>query len=54
VKEREPEVDWPGISRFRNVVAHGYLEIDLGEVWSIIQEKLPALKEAAARMRSEG
>jgi uncharacterized protein with HEPN domain len=41
---RHPEVEWCRISRFRNVVVHNYLGINLNRVWEIIEQNLPDLK----------
>jgi uncharacterized protein with HEPN domain len=35
---------------FRNVIVHGYLGIDLGAVWLVVEQDLPALSEVVNRM----
>jgi uncharacterized protein with HEPN domain len=32
------------------VIVHGYLGVDLGAVWLVVEKDLPALKEAVDRM----
>ena len=49
-KMRHPEVDWRGISGLRNVLVHGYFEVDLGTIWTIIQRDLPVLEGAVRRL----
>jgi uncharacterized protein with HEPN domain len=44
LKEDHPEIDWRSIAAFRNVVVHDYLGIDLKQVWDIVQQDLPDLK----------
>lgn len=44
LKASHPEVDWRNISAFRNVVVHGYLSIDLKQIWDIVETDLPDLK----------
>lgn len=44
IRERHPEIRWRSIYGFRNVAAHGYLGIDLEQVWEIIVRHLPLLK----------
>lgn len=44
VKDRHPDVRWRAIYGFRNIVAHGYLELRIDLVWEIIEVHLPALK----------
>ena len=51
-KDAEPTVPWRKVSGLRNVLAHGYLSVDLEVVWSIVAEDLPALEEAISRLRS--
>ena len=52
-KDAHPEVDWQGIARFRNVVVHDYLGIDLARIWDIVQQDLPKLKRSIAAMLAE-
>lgn len=47
LKGRHPEIAWRQISAFRNVLAHGYTDILLEEVWRVIIEDLGALKTVA-------
>ncbi len=50
VKETEENIPWRAISGFRNVLVHGYLEIDLDAVWSVVEHELPELSRAIERM----
>jgi uncharacterized protein with HEPN domain len=56
IKATEPDIAWRDIAGFRNVLAHGYLALDAAVVWSVVQQDLPALREAVKRMsrRSDG
>ena len=45
-KERHPEIPWRRIAGFRNIAAHGYLELLLEAAWEIIDVHLTALKAA--------
>jgi len=45
LKAAHPEVDWRGISGFRNVLVHDYLGINLIRVWEIVEGDLSDLKE---------
>ena len=49
LREAHPEVPWPQIIAFRNVVIQEYFGIDLELVWGIVTEHLGALGE---RLRS--
>jgi uncharacterized protein with HEPN domain len=44
VKDRHPDVRWRAIYGFRNIAAHGYLDLQLDRVWEIVEQHLPALK----------
>jgi uncharacterized protein with HEPN domain len=46
LKARHPALPWRSIAGFRNVAAHGYLEVDMGRVWTTVRADLPALKAA--------
>jgi uncharacterized protein with HEPN domain len=45
LKSAHPEIDWKGISGFRNVLVHDYLGINLITVWGIVEGPLKDLKE---------
>jgi uncharacterized protein with HEPN domain len=44
LKARHPETRWRAIYGFRNIAAHGYLELRLDLVWEIVQVHLPLLR----------
>jgi len=50
IKATEPRIPWRDLSGFRNVIVHGYLGVDLGAIWLVIEQDLPALTEAVDRM----
>jgi uncharacterized protein with HEPN domain len=43
LKDRHPEVDWRGLTGFRNILVHDYLGIDLEIVWALVEQKLSGL-----------
>ena len=46
-KSLAPTIPWHDISDFRNILVHDYLgDIDYSLVWHIIENELPALKQA--------
>ncbi|WP_051188700.1 DUF86 domain-containing protein [[Leptolyngbya] sp. PCC 7376] len=48
IKQKAPNIDWRGLSGFRNVLVHDYLNgVDLERVWSAIANDLPELKKTA-------
>jgi uncharacterized protein with HEPN domain len=42
-RKRYPEVPWEQISGTRNRLAHGYLDVDLDVVWTIVSRDIPSL-----------
>jgi uncharacterized protein with HEPN domain len=50
IKGTEPQIPWRELSGFRNVIVHGYLGVDLGAVWLVVEQDLPALTKAVNRM----
>lgn len=47
LKERHTEVDWRGLTGFRNILVHDYLGIDLEIVWALVEQKLASLIQMA-------
>jgi uncharacterized protein with HEPN domain len=43
LKEDHPEIPWSQITATRNRLIHGYFDIDLGVIWKIVTEDVPAL-----------
>ena len=43
--ESKMHMEWHKIKAFRNLIAHDYFGIDVEEVWDIIANKIPHLKE---------
>ena len=50
LKASHSDVDWVAISGFRNRLVHGYLDVDMDVVWSVIKNYLPGLKQAIVTM----
>jgi len=44
LKARHPEIRWRAIYGFRNVAAHGNVELDLDRVWEVTEVHLPPLR----------
>jgi uncharacterized protein with HEPN domain len=43
VRQAHPEVPWRQMIAMRNVLIHGYFDIDVDLVWSVAQNDLPKL-----------
>ena len=46
VKLKYPNIPWRDISGFRNILVHDYLGLDLKVVWSVVEQDIPALRDA--------
>jgi uncharacterized protein with HEPN domain len=54
-RQKHPEIPWELISGTRNRLAHGYIDVDLDIIWSIVTKDLPPLSRQLKRiLREEG
>lgn len=49
-KQRYDDVSWKDIVGMRNVLVHGYFDIDLDLVWSTVERDVPVLKRTITRI----
>ncbi len=49
-RDQHPAVPWREIIGMRHILVHGYFEVDLDLVWSVVDRELTALREAIAPM----
>ena len=45
IRRRAPDVPWEEIIGMRNIIAHGYFEMDLEVPWKTVRLDLPTLRE---------
>ena len=48
LKTRHPQVPWPQIVAFRNILVHAYFGIDWDVVWRAARNRCPVLREQVA------
>lgn len=53
IKATKPHIEWRAVSAFRNVLVHDYLGLDLNQIWDVVREDLPGLKNAILEMSEE-
>jgi uncharacterized protein with HEPN domain len=44
LKASHTQADWKGLSGVHNVLTHGYLDIRLERVWTVLEQDLPTLR----------
>ena len=52
-REKYPKVPWRDISGFRDVVIHGYFQVNIDKVWRVIKEDLPDLKQKILKVKKD-
>ncbi|MGZ8227452.1 MAG: HepT-like ribonuclease domain-containing protein [Methylococcaceae bacterium] len=50
LKAEHPEINWKAISGFRNILVHNYLGLDLPQIWIVIENRLPQLRESFEKL----
>lgn len=48
-----PEIEWRGVIGVRNVIAHGYFDIDAEQVFDICQKDIPLLTTTVRKIIDE-
>lgn len=51
--EKYPDIDWPGVKGFRDIVAHHYFDIDAEQVFWMISHDLKSLIVTIRKMIKE-
>ena len=44
LRTRHGDVNWRRMAGLRDVLIHGYMDVDLAVLWKIVEHKLPELK----------
>lgn len=50
-RDLAPDVPWSQVIGARNVIIHGYAEIEPDRIWDIVRGHLPALRVAVGRLQ---
>lgn len=50
IKSAYPQVPWRQVAGMRDVLIHDYMGIDLNEIWNVVEQRLPLLKQTVAEM----
>jgi uncharacterized protein with HEPN domain len=54
IRNATPEVPWEEIIGMRNIIAHGYFEVDLEVPWKTVRLDLPPFREQMSRLFESG
>lgn len=52
-KAAHPEVPWPDLAGFRDVLIHQYFRVDLEIVWALVELRAAGLRADVARLLAE-
>jgi len=50
-RDLAPDVPWSQVIGARNVIVHGYAEIEPDRIWDIVKSHLPSLRAAVDRLQ---
>ena len=53
VRTRYPQVPWPQVIAFRNILVHAYFGIDWDIVWRAAKHRTPVLREQVAEILAD-
>ena len=53
IRRLAPDIPWPLIACFRDLVAHAYFRVDVDEVWDIVSNEVPELLRQIRELRSK-
>lgn len=49
-KALRPDIPWRQITGFRNFLIHDYMGVDPQEVWNVVEQHMPPLRQAASQI----
>lgn len=51
--DQHPETPWRRVAGFRDILIHNYMGVDINQVWNVIVNELPGLKQVITSIRSD-
>ena len=53
LRARNPEIPWKEMAALRDVLAHGYMSVDLEIVWEVVERRLVGISSRVQSLRDE-
>jgi len=53
LRQSHPDIPWRKIALIRDVLIHDYTQVDLDEVWNVVERDLPNLKPRILQILQE-
>ena len=53
IREKYPHLDWKGICGLRDILAHGYFDVEANVLWTLINTKLHDLQKVIKEILNE-
>ncbi len=53
IRKKYPEIPWRGMAGMRDVLIHGYFEVDPQIVWETVKNRIPEVKPLFERILEE-
>lgn len=50
VRRQHPEIDWKGMARLRDVLAHAYFLVNQSTIWDLVSREVPLLREQLRKL----
>jgi uncharacterized protein with HEPN domain len=52
-RDRHPQIEWPDIIAFRNILVHAYFSVQLEIVWETVLRDVPELRRQVAQILAD-
>ena len=52
-RAKHPDIPWRRVAGLRDILIHEYMNVDLHEVWNIVERDIPILERVVAAIISE-
>jgi len=53
IRKKYSDIQWKSIAGMRDVLIHGYFEVNLERVWKTVEKDLPSLKKNILKMKRD-